>query len=146
MSGATPAATGQKFGTKFAMGLLWFHVGLYVLIALIGYWSAEIIFGTSVFNQTSAFAARMLSAALVALAALWAACARDATPRMIRLGLLCALVFDVQVPVMMGRYPAILEHLDADLGMPWFLVPAGFVLLAGVTGFAMSRAWSARAA
>lgn len=123
--------------------LLWVHVALYAAIALLGYVAADVIFGTSVFPQTAAFAARLLSAAFVALAVFWAACARDGSPRMVRLGLLCAFIFDIQVPVMMGRYPAIFEHFEADLGIPWFLIPVGFVLLAGVTAYFLSRIWGA---
>ena len=122
--------------------LLWFHVGLYALIALVIYWSAELVFGASVFNQTSALAARLLSAAFVALVVLWTICVRDGSGKMIRLGLLCALLFDFQVPIPMGRYPAIFEHFAADLGIPWFLVPIGFVLLAGITAFGLSRSRS----
>lgn len=121
--------------------LLWFHVGLYALLGLTGYFAMEALFGTAVLLPSASAAVKWLSAALLILAGLLAAAARSGSPEQIKLAMLGAFLFDLQLPIVIARYPAMVDHLEGDLGLNFRVVMAGLFLFAGVTAYQLSRVW-----
>jgi len=113
--------------------LAWMHAGLFSAIAFLCYVSPETVFGTSVWLQVPRLAAQLFGAALVACAIILAGCARSGSLPHVRLALLAAIVIDAQVPILSFSQPAILEHFDHNLGIPWFVVPLFFAVMVGVT-------------
>jgi hypothetical protein len=113
--------------------LAWMHAGLFGAVALLCYVSPETVFGTSAWLQLPRVAAQLFGAALVACALVLAGCARSGSLPHVRLALLAAIVIDAQVPILSFSQPAMLEHFEHDLGIPWFTVPLFFVVMVGIT-------------
>ena len=138
------AAAASAAGTR-APGttLLWIHVGLYTLVGLTGYFAMETLFGSAVVLPSASAAVKWLSAALIILAILFATAARSGSPEQAKIALLGAFLFDFQLPVVIARYPAMVDHIESDLGLDFRLVMVGLFVWAGVTAYKLSRAWRA---
>jgi hypothetical protein len=111
----------------------WGHAALFGAMALACYVSPETVFGTSAWLPLPRLAVLLFAAALIACAIVLAGSARAGSSRQIRLALLAAVVLDAQVPVLAFSQPASLEHLEHDLGIPWFIVPALFAVIVAFT-------------
>jgi hypothetical protein len=122
-----------------ATALLTVHAVLFGAIALACYAAPEIVFGNAAWLQLPRLAVLLLAAALVALAIVLIGAARSGTSQQVWLALLAALVLDLQVPIMILSQPASVEHFEADLGIPWFIVPLVFLALIGVTVHCLMR-------
>jgi hypothetical protein len=59
--------------------------------------------------------------------------ARSGSSSTLKLALLAALALDVQLPIAIFSQTAALEHLEFDLGIPWFVAPLVFVVLVGMS-------------
>jgi hypothetical protein len=86
----------------------------------------------------------LFAAALMAGAITLVGSARSGSLKQIRLALLAAMTIDAQVPILAFSQPASLEHLEHNLGIPWFIVPLLFVLIVGVTVSLLPRAAATR--
>jgi hypothetical protein len=75
----------------------------------------------------------VFAAALVAVALVLVGSARSGSRSAPQLALLAALALDVQLPIAMFAQTAALEHLEFDIGIPWFVVPLVLAVLAGAT-------------
>jgi len=111
----------------------WGHAALFGAIALACYVSPETVFGPSAWLPLPRLAVLLFAAALIACAIVLAGSARAGSASQIRLALLAAVVLDAQVPVLAFSQPASLEHLEHDLGIPWFLVPGLFAVIVALT-------------
>ena len=111
----------------------WGHAALFGAIALGCYVSPETVFGSSAWLPLPRLAVLLLAAALIACAIMLAGSARTGSARQIRLALLAAVVLDAQVPVLAFSQPASLEHVELDLGVPWFVIPGLFALIVALT-------------
>lgn len=113
--------------------LAWAHAALFGAIAISCYVSPETVFGDGAWLPLPRLAAFAFAAALVAVALVLVGSARSDSPSALRLALLAALALDVQLPIAIFAQTAALEHFESDIGVPWFVVPLVFVVLAGVT-------------
>ena len=125
--------------SRWPSTLAWAHAMLFGAIALACYASPETLFGASAWLQLPRLAAQLLGAALLAFTIVLIGCARSGSPPHIRLVLLAAVVIDVQVPILSSSQPAALEHFEAGLGIPWFVVPMLFAVMVGVTAPLLTR-------
>lgn len=121
--------------------ILWFHAGYFLLLAAIGYFARDLLFGAATALHSASVAVVWLSTALVLLALFMAKSARSGSAAQAKLALIVALVFDFQAPIAMGRYPGSIDHFEVDLGLPPLLFPALMLVLVGVTAFELSRVW-----
>jgi hypothetical protein len=135
MSAALAEHAGEN---RLASVLVWGHGVLYASAAVVCYLAPRAVFGDTAWLPLAGLAVGLFAAALLALAVLMMGCARIGTIRHIRLALLAALILDIQVPILMGLFPASLEHFQVSLGMPWFLVPVAFIVIAGATVYCTS--------
>jgi hypothetical protein len=126
-----------------AKNLAWVHALLFGALAAACYVSPETVFGDSAWLPLPRLAVLMFAAALTALALVLIGSARSGSLRELKLALLAALVFDAQLPIAMFAQTASLEHVEANLGIPWFVVPLVFVVLTGVTVHRLLRLRSA---
>jgi hypothetical protein len=116
-----------------ASRLAWAHAVLFSALALACYVSPETVFGDGAYLPLPRLAVLAFAAVLVALVLVLIGSARSGTVRELKVALLAALVLDAQVPILMFSQTASLEHLEANLGIPWFVVPLLFVVLVGTT-------------
>lgn len=116
-----------------AATLLTVHAFLFGAIAVACYAAPEVVFGDAAWLQLPRLAVLLLAAALIAFTIVLIGSARSGNSRQIWLALLAALVLDLQVPIMILSQPASVEHFEADLGIPWFIVPLVFLVMIGVT-------------
>lgn len=128
---------------RHATHLTWVHAVLFGAIAISCYLSPETVFGDGVWLPLPRLAALAFAAALLAVALVLVGSARSGSRRALQLALLAALALDVQLPIAMLAQTASLEHFEADLGIPWFVVPLVFVVLTGVTVYGLLRLRSA---
>jgi hypothetical protein len=136
--------TVEARATHSAVYLAWGHAGLFGAIALACYLSPETVFGSSAWLPLARLAMFLFAAALTASAIMLVGSARSGSLKQIRLALLAAMTIDAQVPILAFSQPASLEHLEHDLGIPWFIVPLLFVLIVGVTVSLLPRAAATR--
>jgi hypothetical protein len=122
-----------------AATLVTVHAYLFGAIAVACYAAPEVVFGNAAWLQLPRLAVLLLAAALVALTIVLIGAVRSGTPQQVWLALLAALVLDLQVPIMILSQPASVEHFEADLGIPWFIVPLVFLALIGVTVHCLMR-------
>jgi len=120
-------------------GILAGHGLVAFAMALVCYLSPEGLFGDTAWLPFGRFAAALLGAALITLGCLWWGAARAGEGSIAKLALFGALVFDVQLPILMGLHPAFLEHLDKQTSIAWFLVPLGIIFLGSVPVIAGRR-------
>lgn len=118
---------------RHATNLAWVHAALFGFIALACYVSPETAFGDGAWLPLPRLAVLAFAAALVAVVIVLVGSARSGSPSALELALLAALALDVQLPIAIFAQTAALEHLEFDLGIPWFVVPLVFVVLVGVT-------------
>lgn len=116
-----------------AARVAWAHAVLFGALALGCYVSPETVFGDGAYLPLPRLAVLAFAAVLAALTLVLIAGARSGTARELKVALLAALVLDAQAPILMFSQTASLEFLEADLGIPWFVVPLLFVVLAGAT-------------
>jgi hypothetical protein len=124
---------------RHATNLVWAHVVLFGAIAVSCYLSPETVFGDGAWLPLPRLAVLAFAAALVAVALVLVGSARSGAPSALKLALLAALALDVQLPIAIFSQTAALEHLEFDLGIPWFVVPLVFVVLAGATVHCLLR-------
>jgi hypothetical protein len=74
---------------------------------------------------------------MLAVAMMLASAALSGNPRQVRVGLLAALVIDVQAPILLLAHPAAIEYWDHDFGIHWIVVPHVFLILFGVCAYAV---------
>ncbi len=119
--------------SRWATNLSWGHAGLFAAIALACYLSPETVFGSSAWLPMPRLAVLLFAAALTASAVVLIGSARSGSARQTRLALLAALALDAQVPVLALSQPASVEYFESGLGIPWFVVPLAFIVIAGLT-------------
>lgn len=90
-------------------------------------------FGSSAWLPLSRLGVLLFAAALTTLVIVLVGSVRSGHLHAITLALLAAITLDVQIPILFFSQPASLEHLQGDLGVPWFLVPLAFAVLVGLT-------------
>lgn len=117
----------------WATNLLWLHTLVFSAVALAVYISPQTVFGDSAWLPLPRLAALLFAATLVTTSIVLGGSARSGTRRQIRLALAAALVLDVQMPILIFSQPASLEYLQSGLGIPWFLVPLGLLVMVGLT-------------
>jgi hypothetical protein len=125
----TTDARGNRWATRLAR----IHAGVLGSISLACYLSPETVFGDAAWLPLPRLAALLLAAALLSLALVLVGSARSGTARQLRVALGAALAFDAQLPYLAFTQPAVLEHLESSLGIPWFVVPSTFIFLTGLT-------------
>jgi hypothetical protein len=118
---------------RHATNLAWTHAVLFGAIAASCYLSPETVFGDGAWLPLPRLAVLAFAAALVAVVLVLVGSARSGSPSALKLALLAALALDVQLPIGIFSQTAALEHLEFDLGIPWFVVPLVFVVLTGAT-------------
>lgn len=118
---------------RWTINLLWIHAAWYLAIALACYISPEKVFGDSAWLPLARLAVLLFAAALTTMAIMLAGSAWSGSLSQIRTALLATFLLDVQAPILMFSQPASLEHLQADVGIPWFAVPLTFIVLVGLT-------------
>jgi hypothetical protein len=138
MMGETMEAIPPRMGRRAAK-LLWVHVVLFAVIAVACYLSPETPFGESAWLPLSRLSALLFAAALTAIVIVLIGSARSGNARAESLGLLAALVLDVQIPILMFSQPASLEYLQSKVGVPWFAVPLVSFVMVGLTVQCLSR-------
>lgn len=116
-----------------AAKFVWTHAVVFGVVALACYASPETVFSGSAWLPLARLAVLVFAAALVALVVVLIGAARSKSLRELKVALLAALALDAQVPIMMFSQTASLEYFDADLGIPWFLVPLTFLVMVGAT-------------
>ncbi len=124
---------------RHAANLAWVHAALFGGIAVSCYLSPETVFGDGAWLPLPRLAVLAFAAALVAVVIVLVGSARSGPPSALKLALLAALAVDVQLPIAIFSQTAALEHLEFDLGIPWFVVPLVFVVLAGATVHCLLR-------
>jgi hypothetical protein len=112
---------------------------LFGALAFACYVSPETVFGEGAYLPLPRLAVLAFAAVLAALVLVLIGSARSGTGRELKVALLAALVLDGQAPILMFSQTASLEHLEADLGIPWFVVPLLFVVLVGTTVHCLSQ-------
>jgi hypothetical protein len=122
-----------------AARLAWVHAVVFGALALACYASPQTVFGDGAYLPLPRLAVLAFAAVLAALVLVLIGSARAGTARELNVALLAALVLDAQVPILMFSQTAYLEHLEANLGIPWFVVPLLFVVLVGTTAHCLSR-------
>ena len=122
-----------------AARLAWAHALVFGALAFVCYVSPETAFGDGAYLPLPRLAVLAFAAVLVALVLVLIVSARSGTVRELKVALLAALVLDAQAPILMLSQTASLEYLEANLGIPWFVVPLLFVVLAGTTVHCLSR-------
>jgi hypothetical protein len=122
-----------------AASFAWAHAVLFGAMALACYVSPETAFGDGAYLPLPRLAVLAFAAVLAALVVVLIGSARAGTVREIKVALLAALVLDAQLPILMFSQTASLEYLEADLGIPWFVVPLTFVALVGATAHCLLR-------
>jgi hypothetical protein len=132
-------ATIEDRTRRHATNLAWAHAVLFGVIALACYVSPETTFGDGAYLPLPRLAVLAFAAALVAVVIVLVGSARSGSPSSLKLALLAALAVDVQLPIAIFAQTAYLEHLESDLGIPWFVVPLVFVVLVGVTVHCLLR-------
>jgi hypothetical protein len=128
-----PAIATENRGSPWARNLAWGHAGLFGATALACYASPETMFGASAYLPLPRLAVLLFAAALMATAILLIGSAKSGSAPQIRLALLAAVVLDAQVPILTFSQPASLDHLEQGLGIPWFIVPALFLVIVSFT-------------
>jgi hypothetical protein len=118
---------------RHATNLAWAHAVLFGAIAISCYLSPETVFGDGAVLPLPRLAVLAFAAALVAVVIVLVGSARSGSASALKLALLAALAVDVQLPIGIFSQTAALEYLEFDLGIPWFVVPLVFVVLAGAT-------------
>lgn len=118
---------------RHATNLAWVHAVLFGAIAISCYLSPETVFGDGAVLPLPRLAALAFAAALVAVAFVLVGSARSGSASALKPALLAALALDVQLPIAIFAQTAALEHFESDIGVPWFVVPLVFVVLAGAT-------------
>lgn len=113
--------------------LVWLHAFVFGSIAVACYVTPETTFGDSAWLPLARLAVLLLAAALSAIAIVLVGSIWSGDGRQTALALLAALALDVQVPILAFSQPASLEYLHTGLGIPWFVVPAVFVTMVGMT-------------
>jgi hypothetical protein len=126
---------------RHATNLAWAHALLFGAIALSCYVSPETVFGDGAWLPLPRLAVLAFAAALVAVSLVLVGSARSGSPSALKLALLAALALDVQLPIAIFSQTAALEHLEFDLGIPWFVVPLVFVVLVAVTVHCLLPLW-----
>jgi hypothetical protein len=126
-------ATIEDRASRHATNLAWAHAVVFGAIAVSCYLSPETVFGDGAWLPLPRLAVLAFAAALVAVVIVLVGSARSGSQRALELALLAVLALDVQLPIAIFSQTAALEHLEFDLGIPWFLVPLVFVVLVGVT-------------
>jgi hypothetical protein len=124
---------------RHATNLAWAHAVLFGATAIACYLSPETVFGDGAWLPLPRLAVLAFAAALVAVVTVLVGSARSGLQSALKLALLAALALDVQLPIAIFAQTASLEYLEADLGIPWFIVPLVFVVLAGATVHCMLR-------
>jgi hypothetical protein len=124
---------------RLATNLAWAHAVLFGAMALSCYLSPETVFGDGAWLPLPRLAVLAFAAALVAVVIVLIGSARLGSPSALKLALLAALALDVQLPIAIFSQTAALEYLEFDLGIPWFVVPLVFVVLAGATVPCLAR-------
>jgi hypothetical protein len=132
-------ATIEDRTRRHATNLVWAHAVLFGAIAVSCYLSPETVFGDGAWLPLPRLAVLAFAAALVAVALVLVGSARSGSPSALKLALLAALALDVQLPIAIFSQTASLEHLEFDLGIPWFVVLFVFVVLAGSTVHCLLR-------
>ena len=132
-------ATIEDRTRRHATNLAWAHAVLFGAIAISCYLSPETVFGDGAWLPLPRLAVLAFAAALVAVALVLVGSARSRSPSALTLALLAALALDVQLPIAIFSQTAALEHLEFDLGIPWFVVPLVFVVLVGMTVHCLLR-------
>lgn len=122
-----------------AARLAWAHALVFGALALVCYVSPQTAFGDGAYLPLPRLAVLAFAAVLVALVLVLIASARSCTARELKVALLAALVLDAQAPILMFSQTASLEFVEADLGIPWFVVPLVFVVLSGTTVHCLAR-------
>jgi hypothetical protein len=122
-----------------AARLAWAHALVFGALALVCYVSPETAFGDGAYLPLPRLSVLAFAAVLAALVLVLIASARSGTGRELKVALLAALVLDAQAPILMFSQTASLEYLEDNLGIPWFVVPLLFVVLAGATMHCLSR-------
>lgn len=120
-------------------GLLAGHALFAFVMALVCYLAPEGVFGDTAWLPLGRFAAALLAAALLTLAALWWGAARAGESSIAKVALFGALVFDLQLPILMAFHPAFLDYLEKETAIPWYLVPLGIIFLGFVPVLAGRR-------
>lgn len=129
--------------SRWATNLSWGHAVLFAAIAFACYLSPETVFGSSAWLPMPRLAVLLFAAALTASAIVLIGSARSGSARQTRLALLAALALDAQVPILALSQPASVEYFESGLGIPWFVVPLGFIVIVALTApvtLASSRA------
>jgi hypothetical protein len=124
---------------RHATNLAWAHAVVFGAIAVSCYLSPETVFGDGAWLPLPRLAVLAFAAALVAVVVVLVGSARSGSPSALKLALLAALALDVQLPIAIFSQTAALEHLELDLGIPWFVVPLTFVVLVGATAHCLLR-------
>jgi hypothetical protein len=120
MATTSPLPTWIKpFLRLHAVLLLLFAAGLYLV--------PEKVFGEVVTDAMARFTCGLLASALVALAVVLVASSDGRRSEMLQVGLIGALVFDVQVPLLLIWHPATLVAFRETFGIVWMVVPIGVI-------------------
>jgi hypothetical protein len=107
--------------------IVWVHAGCFALLGIGCHVAPQAIFGQSAWIPMARLTAALLAAALLAIAVFLVMAVRAAGRSTLRLALLTALAFDVQVPIVLSLHPAVFEFLHVDRGIPAMLVPLAVV-------------------
>jgi hypothetical protein len=121
--------------------LLWLHVSYFLVMAIIGYFAGDLMFGSASYQHGASVAIYWLSTSLVLLAAYLAMAARSGSVQQARNALLFAFIFDFLAPITLLRFPGMIHHFEVDLGMQPWIIPIAMIVLAGITAFELSRVW-----
>jgi hypothetical protein len=124
---------------RHATNLAWAHAALFGAMAIACYLSPETVFGDGAWLPLPRLAVLAFAATLVAVVIVLVGSARSGSPSALKLALLAALALDVQLPIAIFSQTASLEYFEAELGIPWFVVPLVFVVLVGVTVHSLRR-------
>jgi hypothetical protein len=129
---------------RFAIAVVWLHAALFAAMAAACYVTPETVFGDAAWLPLARLAVLLFAAALATAAILFVSAAYSASPRQVGAALLAALLFDVQAPVLLFSLPASLEYFDRELGVIWWAVPQGFLLLIGASAYTAMSLRSAK--
>lgn len=132
-------ATIEDRTRRHATNLTSAHAVLFGASAISCYLSPETVFGDGAWLPLPRLAVLAFAAALVAVVIVLVGSTRSRSPSALTLGLLAALALDVQLPIAIFSQTAALEHLEFDLGIPWFVVPLVLVVLVGITVHCLLR-------
>ena len=113
--------------------LAWAHGLLFGVIALTCYISPETAFGDPAWIPLARLAVLLFAAALMATAIVLIGSARSGRLPQIKLALVAAVFIDAQIPILIFSQPGSLDYVDADLGIPWFVIPLSFIVIVGIT-------------